>query len=471
MYNKTEKIEYNIGQLSKALKKGDTLASKLIFRRICFILVILISFILIYILNILHPLFGDDWVYSMLPDAHTKVVGVKDILETQYKHYFTWGGRSVVHIIAQSLLLIGEHSADFINSLAYVTLTLVIYCIANQNNTTRPSLLIAINMMIWFFQPAFGSTILWITGSANYLWGTLIILLFILPYIRSFYKTVDSSKRQVTKTIFMFFFGVIAGWTNENMAVALICVLVIFIVYYRVNPSFYKIPNWAISGLIGATTGAIFMIAAPGNYARMTMIEGGVHQSSIAIYISQFCASIASFYYYALSATFILFSLFVIYKYYKKESSYKPVFLAIVFFLGAIIATLAMSASPIFPGRASFGLNTFIFIAIAILFANFDFRKGLVKGLTYTVLIYALLVFVADYKRSIDVLKEMKQHYKERLQIIENGKKNGQQDFILDDRLELENKTLHYYELTPDSANWHNRMYSGYYNIHSIIVK
>lgn len=468
---KIDRVKNKVDQVFTVLEKGDNLLSKTKISNICFLLITFISFILIYILNILHPLFGDDWMYSMLPDAHTRVTTFNDILYTQYEHYFTWGGRSVVHIIAQSLLLAGEHLADFINSIAYVGFTLTIYYIANQKNKTRPLLLIAINMMIWFFQPVFGSTILWITGSANYLWGTLIILLFTIPYTKHFYHPRQATGKDVLKTILMFLFGIIAGWTNENMVVALISMLLIFIGYYKFNAFKTNIPNWAISGLIGVTIGAIMMIAAPGNYARMDMVMANNHQSSISLYLGRLFTTASGFYYYALPATFVFVVLLLVYKYYKKEGSNKPMYLATIFFVGAIIATLAMIASPIFPNRASFGLNSFIFVAIAILFANLDFSKPLIKGLTYTVLIYALLVFATEYKYSMITLKEIKDHFEVRLQIIEEGKKNGQKDFILDDRLELEDKTLHYFELTPDSINWHNRMYSGYYNIHSIIVK
>ena len=471
MNNKINKIKSNIDQTFNVLEKGDNILSKSKISNICLLFVIFISFILIYILNILHPLFGDDWGYSMLPDSQEKISTFRDILYTQYKHYFSWGGRSVVHIIAQWLLLIGKQTANVINSIAYVALTLTIYYIANQGNKTRPALLIAINMMIWFFQPVFGSTILWITGSANYLWGTLIILLFIAPYANHFYQNNQIGKQETLKTILMFLFGIIAGWTNENMSVALISIILIFIIYYKFNSSSKKIPTWAISGLVGVTIGAIFMIAAPGNYARMGATMTSSHVSNFSIYVGRLFTIMSSYYYYALSATFVFFILLIIYKYYKKEKSNRPMYLAIIFFIGAIIATLAMIAAPIFPNRASFGLNTFIFIAIAILFANLDLSKPLIKGLTYTVLTYCLLIFVTDYKYSVKILKEIDKHFEARLRVIEEGKKNGQKDFILNDRLELENKALHYFELTSDSTNWHNRTYSSYYNIHSIIIK
>lgn len=466
--NYVNKLQYHKTRSINLISKVDAFFRQKKIKLILFSITVFTSFILIYILNILHPLFGDDWMYSMLPGGHKHIHSFSDILYTQYKHYFTWGGRSVVHIIAQSLLLSGIKTADFFNSLAYVALTLVIYYISNSSKEIRSSLLIGINLLIWFFQPAFGSTILWITGSANYLWGTLIILLFLVPYIKILRsKNIHNS---IFKSIWIFLFGIIAGWTNENMSVALITILIICIIYYKM--SFKKIPLWSILGLIGATIGAIFMIAAPGNYARMeTIISTSIENHSfLTVYIYRFFTTIASFYYYALSPTFIIIFIFFIYSKYKKNTKNNNLFIAILFFAGAVIATLAMAASPIFPGRAAFGIDTFLFVVIGILFSDLNFKETLIKNLTYTVLVFGLLLFIVDYTRSYRILSEVNKHYTARLQIIEEGKAKNQVDFILDDRINPENKALHYFELTPDTSNWHNKAFSSFYDINSISV-
>lgn len=142
-------------------EKTDFFLNKKWMKRLCFGFILLISFTLIYILNRLQPLFGDDWNYSMLSDGHTRISNISDIFTHLYEHYFTWGGRIIVHIVAELLLLSGEHAADIINSLAYVIFTVVIYYIANCNNTLRPTLLILINFLIFFFIQSYGSTILW----------------------------------------------------------------------------------------------------------------------------------------------------------------------------------------------------------------------------------------------------------------------------------------------------------------------
>lgn len=468
MYNKV--LEYKNSATTKFNKFAAVLEQPWI-KKAGFILIVILSLGLIGLLNWFHPLFGDDWNYSLSIDGHTRIRNLSDIFDSLYNHYFDWGGRIVVHFIAEVLLTFKPHVGDIINSIGYVALTLIIYKIANLTNNIRPSLLLGINFLIWLFQPLFGSTILWITGSANYMWGTLIILLFITPYVSQMYTPKGSNS--IPKSILLFIGGIIAGWTNENMAVALIFMLALIILYYKVKQK--KIPVWAISGAIGVIIGAIFMIAAPGNYARMgseiTNRYSG-EQSYINLLSSRFIDTITTYYYHALAPTFIYIFTLCIYKTYDTKNE-KPVLLAsVIFFLGAIVATLAMTASPIFPGRATFGIITLVIVAIGILYANLDFSKALIRRMSYTVLIFAFLIFITDYNRGYKMLKSIDQHLSSRINEIEKEKKNGKKDFILEDRItDYNNRFLHYYELTPDSTDWHNRMFSKYYEINTITIR
>jgi len=464
MWNKLTGIKKNILCL---FDRTDNFLERIGVRRIGFLFILLISFFLISIFNLLQPLFGDDWNYSLLSGS-TRISSLSDISRSMYDHYFDWGGRIIVHIIAESLLMLDEQVADIINSLAFVFLAFVIYKITNLTNTIRPSLLLGIILSIWFFQPAFGSTILWITGSANYLWGTLIILLFILPYVKQIFAPGEND--QIFITVLFFFFGIIAGWTNENMAIGLICMVIIFIAYYKINQK--RIPAWALTGLVGAIIGAFLMIIAPGNYARMDAIvdSGYAEKSYITIFLYRFLNAVAAYYYYVLAPTFVYLSMLWLYSAYGKRNGKPVIFTSLVFVAGAVIATLAMSASPIFPGRAAFGIITLMIAATGILYANIEFKRALIKKFFYTTLIFALLLFTADYYRGYKVLNEVNTVLEKRITQIYEGKRSGQTDFILNDRMNPESRFLHYYELTPDSTDWHNRMFSNYHKINSVIM-
>lgn len=56
--------------------------------------IILISiFLLIFLLNCLIPITGDDFGYSF--GLHGRLTSFYDILEKQYWHYFNWGGKNI----------------------------------------------------------------------------------------------------------------------------------------------------------------------------------------------------------------------------------------------------------------------------------------------------------------------------------------------------------------------------------------
>lgn len=465
------KIRAAISSFSTFENKGTEWNRAKSIKTLNFILVVLVSFVAILLLNLAHPIFGDDWGYSLVGgNTDQRITNLWEILVAQYHHYFYWGGRTVVHIIAQFLLMIDEKWTDVLNSLAYVSLTLIIYKIAVPQKPLYPSILIIINLLICFFHSAFGSTMLWITGSANYLWGTLIILVFLLPYVNELRRNSDNLKKDnILKNILFLGFGIIAGWTNENMGVALIFMLLLFIFTYKQQKT--HIPKWAIFGLIGACIGCIMMLAAPGNFVRYdTSLDlTGQESSIITLLISRAGAAISGFYYFTLGLAFI-FALTTILRGIlgdEKKSNNKSI--SIIFFAGAIVATLAMSASPIFPGRASYGINSLIIVAITLMLASFDFEIKAIRRLVSGLAIFGLLFYAPDYYHGYKDLTDGRAILNQRLAKIEQQKKEGVHNIIFSGaEVEAKTRYFHYYELRPNVDDWHNEMFSKYYQLDSV---
>ena len=260
-----------IQTLNIFFNKTEKLLQSEKYSKICLYTFIIVFFILIFILNRLYPLFADDWSYSFVYGGNERVKNIKDIFISQYRHYFMWGGRTIVHLIAQFLLFIPPWIADTINSIAYIVFTFVIYKIVRIGETKEsPLLFILIQLLLWFLLPAFGEDFLWITGSANYLWGTLLILLFLYPYCKLIFNKNKIQDNNILKAILFFIYGGIAGWTNENTVLAMIIGCISILIWIKISKQ--NIPYWAIGGIIGALFGYIFMVAAPGNYIRYQII-------------------------------------------------------------------------------------------------------------------------------------------------------------------------------------------------------
>jgi hypothetical protein len=474
------------------LKKAKTLAGNCIldagYKKLLFAFALLVTFAAVFAINMAQPLFTDDWEYSFLHRLYDcsykgtvsdeKIASISNIFESQYEHYFTWGGRSICHFIAQLLLFIGTPCNKILNALAYLALAYVIYRFAKkQNEQSNFSLFLLINILIFFFQPVLGSTILWITGSANYLWGTLIFLLFVLQYKylidnQSYRHAEGGGKTRYfsMKTVYMFPFGVIAGWTNENTAIAVICLLAVFFVYLKIIRQ--KIPCWYSLGFAGMVTGFLFMILAPGNYLRYetTVLENNtLALSGFRRLAGQFITAASGIFFYLFLIINLYFIVLLLYRH-KGLNNAKALIQSLSFFCCALLATLAMTFSPVFPERAWFGIIIFIIVAIAGLYNQLDFSNRFLRNLRRLVLSGATLGMVGLYASGYKDLSKAQKVFNKREQFIAEQKKKGVVDFIFDEEITSKSRINNLYDLTNKPDYWTNCFYARYYGVNSVIV-
>ena len=224
-------------------------------------------FVLVLILNLLTVKTSDDLGYSINN-------GLLDILQREYVQYMTWTGRTVAHLIARTFLAMPKFIFDICNSLLFCVLIELIgrHAAGSKKEVSGP--LYAFSALaVFLFAPLFGQTVLWETGSCNYLWTTTIILAFLSVYRKQLDRETD---RKPWFAAVFFLAGIAAGWTNENTGGACILMGLIFLVLYRRR----KIPlkPWMITGLLGAVIGFVLMIKAPGNAVRAQdfINEGGM---------------------------------------------------------------------------------------------------------------------------------------------------------------------------------------------------
>lgn len=80
---------------------------------------------------------------------------------------------------------------------------------------------------LYFLNPAFEKTVLWYTGSANYMWTTLIMLIAIYPAI----KILRNQKLGIQDYILLLL-SFLAGWGNENTSPTLLFFLIVLLGMY-----------------------------------------------------------------------------------------------------------------------------------------------------------------------------------------------------------------------------------------------
>jgi uncharacterized membrane protein len=153
----------------------------------------------------------------------------------------------------------------------------------------------------------------------------------------------------------------------------------------------------------------------------------------------------------------------------EKEKKYSVCFFTSLLFSGALLAALSMAASPVFPDRASFGLNTFIITAIGVFYAHMDVKHRVIKWLGRIAILYALPYFISDYHSGYKDLSQANRIMQERIAMVEAGKKEGRMDFVFKgEKIKSHTRFLHYWEFTDNPDVPPNNWFERYYGIHSV---
>lgn len=417
-------------------------------------LVLGMIFLLTLLLNILTPIIADDFGYSLnLDKEHLR--GLKDIINFQIVHYNYWGGRSVAHTLVQLFLYLPKWIFNVLNSLCYTILIYLIYKIAKQDRNDNYYLLGIIFFALYFLTPVFGQNILWLTGSCNYLWTTTIILFLINLYL-------TNRNDSPIYRIFIFFLGLISGWTNENSAVGLIVILSL-LTFLEIKDN-KKIKVWKISGLIGSAFGFIIMIAAPGNYIR----SSGYSEDISLIYklFQRFLACTVGIFKYLLPLIVCLGVILIIFKFQKRKINRN----LYIFLIGSIFTIYSMVMSPTFPERAWFSIIVFLLIATMTLVFNLEIKARASKYLKFLTIIIVLL-FIVDYQKLIIDINSLNKTWSYRIEYINEHKSD--KEIVLSSYKTTNRKNPLYgqIDITNNPKEWPNTDMEKYFKVESIAAK
>ncbi|WP_370458806.1 DUF6056 family protein [Dysgonomonas sp. 520] len=389
----------------------------------CFLLIfsILLMYFSIFLLNNKTFIHGDDYIYSYIFTTFDRIGSFSDILESQKTHYFEWGGRIVVHSIVQALLMFPPIVIDLVNSFAFLSLIVLMYFHAKGRGKHSISLLILIYFFTWLLQPVFGDTVLWITGSVNYLWVSVITLLFLLPFRLYEGKQNNNIFTKVILCLCFFFSGIIAGWTNENTSVGMIVAIFLFILSYQYKG--WKKPAWSIAGFIGSIAGYVMLIAAPGNFARARS-EGAVLYPFKIVY--NFITSTFTLFDYLGVFLLIVAILYILYyKFYSDKRNNTG--LLVFIYLAAMLASIyCMIFSPsVFAARSWFGVICYAIIAFGVVFYRLNRKYTFISLIKYSITCVFLCLFLSEYYSAFKDVSQVETARIEQLAAIEDAKAKG----------------------------------------------
>lgn len=322
-------------------------------------IILFIIFISMLSLNYLYPYISDDYTYMYKYDNFERIKNISDIFFSMKDHYFLWGGRVLAHSLASVFLLLPKNIFNICNSIMYTIFIYLIYLIGRRNNKDNYNYLFIIHLLIWFINISFGEVTLWLTGSCNYLWTSVIILLFLYLFHKE------------NKNVIIFsILGILAGMCNENFSLSIIFVCILFVIF---NKNYRNKNNYI--GIIFLIIGYLFLFLAPGNFIRAS---AGVNN---IITITQKILYLIKV--FSLLIIFILLLSYVLYKKNKLKKDY------LIYILGSIMCILFLVVAPTFSLRATIGTLIYnLIIIIDILFSfKFDLNKYiyLILGVIYLI--------------------------------------------------------------------------------------
>lgn len=370
------------------------------------ILVLISAYVIMVVLNFLTPLIADDIEYMY------KTSSFSSILHDEYTQYMTWTGRSVVHIIARLFLLMPKTVFNLVNPLIYVLLTLLIYKMTTKDNTTFYSFkYFLINVFLWLFVPAFGQTILWETGAANYLWGGIIVVSFLFLYHRYYEKEQELSFNPIVNSILLLILGILAGWCNENTSGGMILIVLGYLYFYYQKKKPLRL--WMFTGLLGAIFGLFMMVTAPGNAVRATYFARSQWSLPRKLYSGVF--SITKTLYENSLALFVLMAVLIVLGiFFSKHKEWLRLSYIYLFAGIATIYVLSLSPAGLDWGRSFFGGVLFIIMAMAFEWPDKVLKStqgafyGMISGVLITQFLFTFALGVNDIALSY---REINQQY------------------------------------------------------------
>lgn len=419
-----------------------------------------------FYMNCRTGLYMDDYSYSLCWFGEgARVSSLSDIYRSMYGHYFGTNGRVLLHSVGMFMLMHSKIYFNIFNTLCFGTLGFAVYFLSfGTFRNFRSWFFFLEYLALYFLTPAFGQSFLWLIGSCNYHLGILIVCVYLVPW-RAALTRADKKlplPLDIPAALLAFVFGVAAGWTNENLCVALVVIEIGFLILLGVK----RIRIWTIAGFIGSVAGTLFLLLAPatavraanrGGFGSLLEMFGRVPGVTLNLFqnlwpMMVFCLLMLI---YSLS--------------HSKKGQRKGFGIALVFLLGAGISVYAMCAAPMFPTRVWSGIIVCCLVttgAVCSTIPDDTEIRQFFSGVLFTL----ILLFCMHFPGTSKALEESYQSYLDRRSFITYQVSIGNKDLTVPSIYYPNKYTcyIHGWELQKDPNVWPNTVIAKYYGLDSI---
>ena len=432
----------------------------------------LTAFVFIMLISLRTDYTSDDFKYHFvfdtmgLPHAGTRrISGLWDIIISMKNHWRLCNGRVVAHGLLQAVLPFGKLFFKVFNSAVYVGLGYLIYKHSTYGKKANLPLLAGIYALMWFFLPQFGMTVLWASAASNYLWCSVIILSFLLPY--RIYASGGMQNDSGRQRLLMSVFGLFAGCTNENSGGGLALMCLLFVIFYKIKGM--KIPKWSVCGIGSTVLGAAFLIAAPGNYR----ISSKADLAELLIRFKDVFDKSVSINGTLAIITAVLAALVILDK--TRQSADKRDYLVpVIYLIGSYAMAAVMIFSELRPERTWFMSTVAYITAAGWLFSELNFdnlKPAFVTAARWLAALAVTALFVCSFVRELAVVNTTYVQVAAGVEAINTAVREGRDSVTIPIPVPSESKYDAYngtgYVKEPEN-DWMNAWMEAYYGIRSI---
>ncbi|MDY5701243.1 MAG: DUF6056 family protein [Lachnospiraceae bacterium] len=433
-------------------------------KRVIFGCLVGISFIAILIYNGLTPLMSDDLLFDK-----SLYQSAGDIFRQEYEQYLNWNGRSVLQIILKIFSILPKEVFNVCNSICFVYTSLLIYWNINERKKYDFQLYILIQLFLWNFSVDFDQTVLWLGGACNYLWGAMIILSFITLFRYMLKIQSDKGKVPCWMVAVLLVSAFLAGWGNENTSGGAILIVALFTGIYFMEKK--RVEKWMAGGLTAALLGFGFLLFAPGNRVRGSIVKEGEAYEGLAALVSRGLKIFKAVDEYLL-IYMVLICFLGAYFYYEKKKAKEFRETAIFVFAGlATAAVLVFTPEPM--ARAYYGANIYMLIGALLMLQKLTRADKPWYALKTGGILAGSLVFLFIYIEEGANLARILREVNEREAYIEAQVALGNRELALPMlRPQFESPYSFMYEsdLALEGDLWMNEVYRICYDLDSITV-
>ena len=214
------------------------------------------------IMNFLTPYKEDDMGFTLIDGVWKPINSLGDFLQSCRNHYASTNGRLADLVPALFAAFLGKGAFNVFNTLVFgLHAHLMSLLSVRRRSITVLSLFLAV---VGTCYPLPGETMLWMAGSAGYLWAITASMLLIYVLQRC-----QGTRLGIGKGILLFIGALVAGGSNEATSFGFFAGLCL---YYAFNRK--RFDRWAAVALAGYLVGILIIIASPAAWNRAASDSG-----------------------------------------------------------------------------------------------------------------------------------------------------------------------------------------------------